>query len=115
MKTRYLPLVALVALAPAGGAQPPATPRTEKPVATFVGHPTEVVALAFSPDGKRVTSVGTKDVRVWHADSGKEIARSEHDGGLVFAIEPGAPSDRPWRVTTTGRTRRTGAAKASSP
>ena len=76
-------------------AQPPAepgpdgkAPQTTKPVVTFGGHAAEVKALRFSADGKRVTSVSIRDVRAWRSDSGNEIRRFDHGGGLVFALGP---------------------------
>jgi WD40 repeat protein len=97
---RYTGLMAFVLLTASAVAQPPAklnpdgkAPEATKPVVTFGGHTTEVVALAFNADGKQVASVSTKDVRTWHADSGKEIARQALSGfdlgdKPVFAIGP---------------------------
>ena len=70
--------------------------RQPMPVVTFGGHPSEVLALAFNADGKQAVSVSTKDVRFWHADSGKEIARqamtwSDQGATPVFAIGPDGP------------------------
>jgi uncharacterized protein (TIGR03067 family) len=66
------------------------------PVATFAGHSTEVLALAFLQDGKQVVSVSAKEVRFWHAGSGKESARQAISGfdlgdEPVFAIGPEGP------------------------
>jgi len=58
-----------------------------KPVAIFGGHATEVMALAFSADGRKITSVSTQDVRFWQAESGEEIAKQ--------AISWSDPSPRP--------------------
>lgn len=97
---RYTGLVAFTFLAAIAVAQPPDKLKTDgkvgeatKPVVTFGGHATEVLALAFSDDGKQIVSVSTKDVRFWHSENGKEIARSEiswTDRGErpVFAIGP---------------------------
>lgn len=90
-RLRYTGLWAFAFLTTSAVAQPLA--ETTKPVATFGGHTTEVLALAFSADGKQVVSVSAKDVRFWHADSGKEIAKTEiswkdRGGTPVFAIGP---------------------------
>jgi WD40 repeat protein len=67
-----------------------------KPIAAFGGHTPEVVTLAFNADGKQVVSVSAKDVRLWLADSGKEmmskgIPWTDQGGGPVFAIGPDGP------------------------
>jgi WD40 repeat protein len=51
---------------------------------TFRGHVGEVNALAFSPDGERVASMTTLEVRVWDSATGKEmfkIAKKNVRGG----------------------------------
>lgn len=104
-KLRYIALVALVILTSSAVAQPPAKPNPDDkapratPVATFGGHTTEVVALSLSADGKTITSVSTKDVRSWRADTGKEIASrkiswTDQGASPVFAIGSDGPGEQ---------------------
>lgn len=60
----------------------------EEPVATFEGHTSAVTALAFSPDGRRVVSSCSKDVRTWDAETGEEISVLKGLGGQVVAFGP---------------------------
>lgn len=97
---RYLVRVAFAFLTASAVAQPPADPKpgdkapmTTKPVATFTGHTSEVLALGFVSDGAQIVSVSTTDVRFWQADNGKESARqaiswSDEGARPVFAIAP---------------------------
>jgi WD40 repeat protein len=43
---------------------------TDQCLLAFAGHPTGVTGLAFSPDSKRLVSVGEDGVRIWDAATG---------------------------------------------
>jgi WD40 repeat protein len=75
--TGLLALVILISGAP-GAAQP-----DDKPVASFDGHAAGVTTLTFSPDGKQIVSASAKDVRVWDAGTGKEVATIKVGGRTV--------------------------------
>jgi WD40 repeat protein len=52
-------------------------------------HPGEVFAVAFGPDGQRVTSGGGLVACVWEAATGREIARVRHEERvMVVAVSP---------------------------
>ncbi|MCI0457422.1 MAG: WD40 repeat domain-containing protein [Gemmataceae bacterium] len=59
-----------------------------RPVAVFKGHPGDVWAVAFSPDGKRLVS-GSGDwdqpgeVRLWDTTSWKRLATLKHSGEVL--------------------------------
>jgi WD40 repeat protein len=54
---------------------------------TLPGHSNEVMALAFSPDGKTLVSGGRDDfIRWWDVASGKEIAVRKEHGNDVLAL-----------------------------
>jgi hypothetical protein len=51
------------------------------------GHPHSVMAVAFSPDGKTLTSCGwDPTVRLWEVATGKECARYEGHRGWIASV-----------------------------
>ncbi len=44
---------------------------------TFFGHRRQVEDVAWSPDGKRIASVGYDGVRIWGAATGRELHRNQ--------------------------------------
>lgn len=64
---------------------------TSKPQATFTEHSTEVTALTFSRDGKRIFSVSSKEVRQWNAESGMELQRCKAVSGSIAALRTEGP------------------------
>ena len=55
----------------------------------FVGHPGEVYAVAFSPDGRSVVTRGDT-IRLWDLETGREIRRIADNSfwGLLLAVSP---------------------------
>jgi WD40 repeat protein/serine/threonine protein kinase len=83
-------------------------PDAVRKVWTFEGHGGDIVALAFSGDGRTLASAGGSDVRLWDVHTGKELSVLKHpqrtssvafspDGSLVAT---GSWDDvvRVWRV-----------------
>lgn len=66
--------------------------KTGKTVVKFEGHEGGVNAMAITPDGKSVVSIGGgkpgADGKVWELATGKEIARFAANGGSAVAIAP---------------------------
>src|SRR5690349_868886 len=58
------------------------------PVVTLEGHKARVTSLVFSPDGRRVVSASSKDVRTWDLATGKEVESRAYAGGQVVALFP---------------------------
>lgn len=110
MTTRRGLLQALAALAsvpvhrggPRAGAEE--KPTRDPSLLTLRGHEGWVNAVAFSPDGKHLVTGGADDtVKVWKAQSGKEL-RTLHGKGRA---SPASPSAR----TASGSRQGTGTAR----
>lgn len=99
VRNRHIAAVLVAAALIAGQARPADDPPV-KPVATLKGHAAEVIALAFTPDGKGVVAVSPKDIRAWDIASGKAVASAETPGGTVAAV---APDGKTAAFTTTPR------------
>lgn len=61
---------------------------TGQPIQAFGGHRTGVEAIAFSPDGKHVASVGVRDKEpvLWNLETYEEVRRFTGHTGNVFAL-----------------------------
>jgi WD40 repeat protein len=70
---------------------------TGKETARLIGHRDAVWRIAFTPDGRRLVSVGTDAVRVWDFITGAELLTLEGHNGFVgkIAIAP----DGKWIVS----------------
>lgn len=64
----------------------PAAAQIDSPTFTFKGHPTEILGLAYSPDGGRITTASSSSVRTWDSTTGSEIAAKRVDEGGTPAI-----------------------------
>ncbi|VBB80706.1 Putative HET containing-domain vegetative incompatibility protein [Podospora comata] len=54
---------------------------------TFEGHSGSVVSVAFSPDGSRIVSASNdRTIRIWEAESGKEVRKLEGHGNWVVSV-----------------------------
>ena len=58
-----------------------------KVVRTFKGHTDDVLDAAFSPEGKWIVSVSQdKTIRLWNAQTGKEVAKTKEQGDAVLCV-----------------------------
>jgi WD40 repeat protein/tRNA A-37 threonylcarbamoyl transferase component Bud32 len=59
---------------------------------SFAGHRQVVLNVTYSPDGRRIASSsgangqGVSEVKVWEADTGKELLRLEERGGPILGV-----------------------------
>jgi WD40 repeat protein len=71
---------------------------TGKVLHTFDGHSGPVLAIAFAPDGKLITSAGMdQTIRVWDAATGQQVRSFENHVAAVHALafRPGQDSETP--------------------
>ena len=57
------------------------------PFIELKGHTESVLAVTFSPDGKKIVT-GSEDstVRIWNTESGKELRKMVGLGGIVYSV-----------------------------
>src|SRR5260370_12065072 len=77
----------VLVLAVAGLAPLAPSPLAAQAVTTFKGHTDAIYSVCFSPDGKRLAS-GSEDktVKVWDADTGKEVLTLKGHTNRVFSV-----------------------------
>ncbi|MGE0529134.1 MAG: CHC2 zinc finger domain-containing protein [Bdellovibrionales bacterium] len=54
------------------------------------GHRTAVISLSFSPDGRRLLSASSEEIRIWNPNTGGEIRALKDLRGQVIAFNPDA-------------------------
>jgi WD40 repeat protein len=85
----YVPALARVVTAGPDGTAHVSDSNTGKPVAPPLAHGGRVEHVAFSPDGTRIATTSTDEVRVWDANTGAPLMPAmEHGGqssGAVFS------------------------------
>ncbi len=65
----------------------PAAPKAPELVQTLTGHSGSVRALAFAPEGGRLVSGGDdRSLRLWEAESGRQLGRLDNVGCGVKAV-----------------------------
>lgn len=70
---------------------------TYKELMVFVGHTDSVLAVTFSPNGKRLVSGGSDEtVRLWEADTGKLLRTREEHTGPINAVAFSANGEKFW-------------------
>ena len=92
-----LPLIACCSLVGCDG-PPPAV----KERAGVIGHASEVVALAYTPDGRTLASRGGDAIKVWDAESLQERASLPSDGSDFGALAI-SPDGKTLAATLSGR------------
>ncbi len=62
---------------------------TEKVVLSFQPHKYVIKSLAYSPDGKRIATTSPEsNMKLWDAETGKELLGIPNDGGEDIAFSP---------------------------
>ena len=70
---------------------------TYKELMVFAGHTDTVLAVAFSPNGKRLVSGGSDEtVRLWNAETGKLLSTREEHTGPINAVAFSASGEKFW-------------------
>nr|BBH86675.1 hypothetical protein KTC_14260 [Thermosporothrix sp. COM3] len=62
-------------------------PATGIPLATYQGHQEGINALAWSPDGEKVASAGTRTVHIWNSAKGERETLYQAHEGEVTALD----------------------------
>jgi len=57
-----------------------------RPLFSLDGHSLDVSTVAFSPDGKRIASASNREVKLWDANTGKEILNYAVRGTNVYGL-----------------------------